>query len=123
MAHGEHHLHLPHSFHELVHPHSGKKLHVARSPTEAKALRKSLSTHPDNEIDVCLHGSDEHIEFLQQLADHQDTQRDAIRDKHGEVFNEVENVLLASTNLAKELERARNQGINLEMNFNKYGVC
>ncbi|KAI9723455.1 MAG: hypothetical protein M1828_004185 [Chrysothrix sp. TS-e1954] len=121
MSHGEHHLHIPHVFRELVHPHSGKTVHVARSPTEARELKKSLTRQERHDIDVFLHGSDQHIEFLQSLEEHHQSQRALLRDRHGDAYHEVEHVLQASANLSKELEYARNQGVNLEMNFNKYG--
>lgn len=46
---------------KLLRP-NGRRVHIAASPEEHEKLRKTLTKiEPDDEYDVFIHGSDEHV--------------------------------------------------------------
>lgn len=48
---------------KLLRP-NGRRVHIAASPEEHEKLRKTLTRiEPDDEYDVFIHGSDEHVYF------------------------------------------------------------
>ena len=56
--------HLPGRLRHYLHP-SGRKVHIARTPDEATALRKTLSQdHQDDSFDLVIQGSPEHVRRL-----------------------------------------------------------
>ena len=47
---------------------NGRRVHIAKSPEEHERLRKTLlKIEPDEEYDVYIHGSDEHVNSYEPL--------------------------------------------------------
>ena len=94
-----HHYHLPHLPHynlrktgqrlrHLLHP-DGRKVHIAQNPAEAEELKRTLS-QDDDEIEIFIHGSDEHLEALRAIHAHHDQRRSELRQQHGHLFEQAE---------------------------------
>ncbi|KAK5163100.1 uncharacterized protein LTR77_010884 [Saxophila tyrrhenica] len=119
-----HHRHLHRARDRLrhfVHP-SGKKIHVANSPTEAEQLRRQLEEiHHQDDFDVCISGSPEHLDALRVAQDHHETKRDEFRTEHPELFARFDEVHAQLDALSTELDRVTTHGVSLEAHFNKFG--
>lgn len=61
-----HHHHHPHlhgagqRIRHLFRP-DGKSVHIARNPDEARRMSETLNTKEENDFDLVLHGSPEHV--------------------------------------------------------------
>ena len=100
----------------------GKRVHVAHSPEEAHSLRQRLEAiQKDEPFDVAISGSDQHIEALRRAHSHHEGRRQALKDKHGETFDEFEHVREELEALNTELHLLTDQSVALDANFSKYG--
>lgn len=119
-----HHPHLARARERLrhfVHP-SGKKIHVANSPSEAEQLRNQLSElHSQDEFDVYISGTPEHLDALRLAQDHHESRRDDLRMQHPELFERFDEVHAQLDALSAELDRVTTHGVSLEAHFNKFG--
>src|ERR1700760_1406182 len=105
----------------FLHP-NGKKVHVASSPAEAEQLRRQLAEiHDDEEFDVCISGSPEHLDALRIAQDHHENRRDELRMLHPEIFHRFEEVHHQLDALSGELDRVTTHGVALEAHFTKFG--
>ena len=118
-GHGGHHL--PERLRQYLHP-SGRKIHIAPSPDAADTLRKQLSQdHGDDTFDVHIHGSPEHLDTLRQLREHHEGRRDSLRQQHGPVFDQFENVRRELDTLAADLQATSSRPVALDANFDRFG--
>ena len=79
--HGSHH-HSGKRLRQLLHL-SGRRIHIAANPEEHERLKLTLSTsEPDEQFDVCIHGSDEHLAAVREIHAHTEQQRIDLRKKH-----------------------------------------
>lgn len=100
----------------------GKKVHIALSPEEAESLRKRLETiHKDEPFDLVISGSPEHLDALRQAHTHHEERRENLRTKHGEAYDEFENVRAELDALGSELHMLTDHSVSLDANFSKYG--
>ncbi|KAI9863856.1 MAG: hypothetical protein M1813_003508 [Trichoglossum hirsutum] len=100
----------------------GRKVHIAASPQEADTLKHKLSRqYPDQEFDLYIHGSPEHVGALREAHSHHEQRRRSLREKQPEVFDEFENVRLELDALSTELHMLTEHGVQLDANFSKYG--
>jgi hypothetical protein len=101
---------------------SGRKVHVAISPEEADNLRQRLANvEKDEPFDLVISGSPQHVDVLRQVHTHHESRRDALREKHGKVFDEFENVRNELDVLSNELHNITDHAVALDANFDKYG--
>ncbi|KAL9056213.1 MAG: hypothetical protein Q9162_003093 [Coniocarpon cinnabarinum] len=123
-----HHYHLPH-YHlrktgkrlgQLIHPANGRRIHIAQTPAEADVLRKTASDS-DEDVEICIHGSDEHVEALNSIRAHHDEQRSELREKYGHIFEQVEAVSLELEALSEELKMVTDRSVQFDANLNRFG--
>ncbi|KAI9834470.1 MAG: hypothetical protein M1826_002624 [Phylliscum demangeonii] len=100
----------------------GRRVHVAQSPEDERKLRLQLESTNDD-FDVYLHGSPEHLEALREVHGHHERRRDALRVTHGEAYDEFEKVRWELDALSTELHMITQHGIALDANFTKYGYA
>lgn len=113
--------HLPHHLRELRFP-SGRIVHVASSPEEHERMKKTVSNSPEGDnIDVCLHASDEHIAAIRDLHDHHATRQEQLRREHPEIYEEIEEILDHLAHLKTELHNVTTKDMTLDASFSKYG--
>jgi hypothetical protein len=71
----------------------GREVHIALSPEEAETLRQRLKAIRNDEgFDLVINGSPEHLDALRRAHSHHEQRRDALKAKHGEAYDEFENV-------------------------------
>ncbi len=118
-----HHPHVEHAkekLRHLVHP-DGRRIHIAHTPEEHVKLRRELSEQGDDQFDVVISGSPEHLAIVRELHAHHSARRDTLRDIHGAVYNEFEKVRNDLDHLSQELNNLTHHGVALDANFNKFG--
>lgn len=105
----------------LIRP-DGRRVHIAASPEEHARLHKSLGAiEPDDNFDVCIHGSPEHLATIREIHAHHEERRDQLREKHADVYEEFEKVHLQLETLSHELQHLTEHGVSLDANFSKFG--
>ncbi|KAI9741143.1 MAG: hypothetical protein M1834_002856 [Cirrosporium novae-zelandiae] len=115
--HSHGHQHHGHSLKHLFRP-DGRKVHIAPSPDVAEQLHKSLSRE-EKEFDIYIHGSPEHLNLLREIHAHHESRQDNLRQQHGSIYDEFENVRLELDVLSAELHRLTEHGVSLDANFEK----
>ena len=100
----------------------GKKVHIALSPEEASSLRQRLDAISANEpFDLVISGSPEHLEALRRAHSHHEQQRETLKQKHGQAYDEFERVRDDLEALGSELQMLTDHAVSLDANFSKYG--
>ncbi|CAG8982075.1 hypothetical protein HYALB_00008802 [Hymenoscyphus albidus] len=101
----------------------GREVHIAISPEEAETLRQRLAAvrSKDEPFDLVISGSPEHLEALRQAHSHHESRREALKTKHGDDYDEFENVRSELDALGSELHMLTDHSVSLDANFSKYG--
>ncbi|KAL1894562.1 hypothetical protein Sste5346_005797 [Sporothrix stenoceras] len=74
------------------------------------------------QVEVVVHGSPEHKQFLQESQAHHQSRRDALRAKYGqEILEEWDSVTADFDHVSKELEKLADHSASLGHNFSKFG--
>ena len=116
-----HHHHSGSRIRHFLHP-NGKKIHVAASPTDVETLRKTVSAiEKEGDFELVIHGSPEHVEALRDTHAHHEDRRMMLREKHGDLFDELEGVIRDMDSLSNELHAISEHAVQLDANFSKYG--
>ncbi|EME48450.1 hypothetical protein DOTSEDRAFT_161978 [Dothistroma septosporum NZE10] len=118
-----HHLkgHIRERLRHFLHP-NGKRVHVAASPEEAATLRQRLAQiHSDDEFDIYISGTPEHLEALRAAQNHHEDARDKLRQEHPDFFDRFDKVHRELDSLALELDRVTTHGVSLDAHFNRFG--
>lgn len=116
-----HHLHTGKRLRNFLLP-NGREVHIALSPEEAESLRQRLAAvRPDEDFDLVISGSPEHLEALQKAHSHHEGRREELRQRHGTVFDEFEHVRSQLDVLGSELHMLTDHAVALDANFSKYG--
>lgn len=119
--HGHHHR--GHRLRNFLKP-DGTEVHIALSPEEAENLRERLTqVRKDEPFDLVINGSPEHLEALRHAHAHHEARRDSLKVKHGEAFDEFENVTAELDALSSELHMLTDHAVQLDANFSKYGYA
>ncbi|ESZ94376.1 hypothetical protein SBOR_5240 [Sclerotinia borealis F-4128] len=101
---------------------NGRKVHIAPSPEEAETLRRRLSiTEKDQPFDLVINGSPEHLDALRTARTHHENKQQALKEKHGDAYDEIENVKTELDALVSELYMLTDHSVALDANFSKYG--
>lgn len=101
---------------------NGRKVHIALSPEEAENLRQRLNAiEKDESFDLVINGSPEHLDALRQAHAHHESRRESLREKHGEAFNDFENVTAELEALGNELHHLTDHAVALDANFSRFG--
>ncbi|KAF4629577.1 hypothetical protein G7Y89_g8568 [Cudoniella acicularis] len=118
---GDHRHHRGRRLRNFLLP-DGREVHIALSPEEAESLRQRLSAvRKDEPFDLVISGSPEHLEALKKAHSHHESRREALRQKHGDDFDEFENVRSELDALGNELHMLTDNAVALNANFSKYG--
>ncbi|KAL6698953.1 bacterial low temperature requirement A domain-containing protein [Trichoderma pleuroticola] len=104
---------------ELLLP-NGKKI-IVTLPEDLENIRRQYQGDNDTQVEVVIHGSIEHSQYLRQTRDHHEERRQLLREQHGPAFEEWEDVQNQLSSVTAELERVENQASGLYGNFNKFG--
>ena len=116
-----HHSHRGQRLRKLLHP-SGKRIHIAGSPEEHSKLKTTLpKIEPDENFDIYIHGSPEHLEAVREIHNHHEKRRESLREQHAHIYDEVENLKGELDTLAEELHSLTDHGVALDANFSKFG--
>ncbi|KAL5415990.1 hypothetical protein PMIN03_002393 [Paraphaeosphaeria minitans] len=100
----------------------GTKVHVAGSPEEANHLLKTLSaTDEDEDTDLVIHGSPEHIDALRHAYQHHTDRHQRLKEDHPEIAEEYERVIRELDTLSRELHMVSSHAVQLDASFSKYG--
>ncbi|KAK4693918.1 hypothetical protein P7C71_g3573, partial [Lecanoromycetidae sp. Uapishka_2] len=115
------HIHTGKRLRKLLSP-DGKRLHIAATPEELARLTRTLpNIEPDDNFEIHLHGSAEHLEAVRQIHAHHEARQTLLRTKHGNIYDEFENVKMDLDSLADELHHLTDYGVSLDANFSKFG--
>lgn len=104
---------------ELLLP-DGRKI-IVTLPEDLEDIRRKYPRDDDFQVEVVVHGSIEHGQYLRQSRDHHEERRQLLREQHGPAFEEWENVQTQLSSVTAELERLENQASGLYGNFSKFG--
>ena len=119
---GGHHHHRGRRLRNFLLP-DGREVHIALSPEEAESLRQRLGAirGTDEPFDLVISGSKEHLDALRLTLSHHERRRESLRLKHGDDFDEFENVRAELDQLSSELHMLTDHAVSLDANFSKYG--
>ena len=98
----------------------GKKVVVAL-PEDLKTVRQKYGDSDEVQVEVVVHGSSEHANYLRQTRDHHESRREELRHRHGKAFEEWQDVLHHLNSATQDLERLSHQTSGLSGNFGKFG--
>lgn len=115
-THGTRH-HPGRKLRQLLHP-SGKRIHIAADPEEHERLRLRLtSSELDENFDIYIHGSDDHLAAIREIHAHTEQQRQELRRKHAHTYEELENIHHQLDALSSELHRLIDLGISRDARY------
>ncbi|OIW27364.1 hypothetical protein CONLIGDRAFT_426212 [Coniochaeta ligniaria NRRL 30616] len=99
----------------------GTKVLVAL-PSDADKLRKKHSKHASSQIEVVIHGSEQHTSLLQQAREHHERRAEAMRERLGaDLLEEWDALRQELCDMQRMMERAVDHGSRLNANFEKFG--
>lgn len=93
---------------------------IATLPEELDTLRQKYANH-EFQVEIVVHGSTEHHDYLKQSRDHHEDRRSRLRERHGPAFDEWEDIHNQLDTVTAELERLTNKTSELNANFSKFG--
>ena len=100
----------------------GKRVHIAATPEEHIKLIQTLPhIEPDDNFEVHIHGSEEHLNAIRQIHAHHEQRHQTLKIKHGDIYEEFEAVRADLDLLSNELNDLSDHGVSLDANFSKYG--
>src|SRR5687768_15611573 len=100
----------------------GRKIVVAL-PEDAETIRQRYAALPDMQVEVVLHGSEEHHSYLRHSKDHHEKRRQTLRETHGPAFDEWESVQTQLDLVTAQLDKLVDQTSSLSANFGKFGYA
>ena len=100
----------------------GGRVHIAATPEEHIKLKQTLPhIEPDDNFEVHIHGSEEHLDAIRQIHAHHEQRHQTLKTKHGDIYEEFEAVRADLDLLSDELNNLTDHGVSLDANFSKYG--
>jgi hypothetical protein len=105
---------------EEFHLPDGRKIIVAL-PEEAIALREKYADRFEVQIEVVIHGSEEHHGYLKESRTHHEKRRQDLRERYGPAFDEWESVQAQLDSVSAQLDRLSDQNSGLSSSFSKFG--
>lgn len=119
--HHQSHFHSGRHLRKLLRP-DGRRIHIAATPEEHLRLTRNLpKIEPDGNFECYVQGSNEHLEAVREIHAHHESRRAHLRDKHGDAYDEFENVRMELDTLAAESHHLTDRGVSLDANFSKFG--
>ncbi|RSL72513.1 hypothetical protein BHE90_010654 [Fusarium euwallaceae] len=99
---------------------NGKEV-IVSLPDDYDNLRKKYGNQDEIQVEVVLHGSSEHCNYLRETRDHHEGRRAKLRERHGPAFDEWEDVQNQLDTFNTEIDRLSTNTNGLSANFNKFG--
>lgn len=99
---------------------NGKKV-IASLPEDIDELREKHGNRRDVQVEIVIHGSQEHHNYLNETRDHHESRRHHFRQKHGPAFDEWEDMQAQLDLVNGHLERLSTSTSGLNANFDKFG--
>ncbi|KAF5678920.1 hypothetical protein FHETE_1029 [Fusarium heterosporum] len=99
---------------------NGKKI-VASLPEDFDSLREHHGNRSDVQVEVVIHGSAEHTNYLRETRDHHESRRAHFRQHHGPAYDEWEDTKSQLDLVNGHLERLSTNSSALSANFDKFG--
>ncbi|KAI1066022.1 hypothetical protein LB507_000081 [Fusarium sp. FIESC RH6] len=99
---------------------NGKRV-IASLPEDVNELREKHGDLCDTQIEIIIHGSPEHHNYLKETRDHHEGRRDHFRRKHGPDFDEWEDMQSQLDLVNSHLDRLSTSTSGLNANFDKFG--
>jgi hypothetical protein len=99
---------------------NGKKI-IASLPEDLESLREEHGKRSDIQVEVVIHGSPEHCDYLRETRDHHESRRAHFRQRHGPAFDEWEDMQSQLDIVNGHLERLSTNTSALNANFDKFG--
>ncbi|KAM0265974.1 hypothetical protein ACHAPA_007333 [Fusarium lateritium] len=99
---------------------NGKKV-IASLPEDLDSLREQHGNRSDVQVEVVIHGSPEHCDYLKETRDHHESRRAHFRQHHGPAFEEWEDTKSQLDLVKGHLERLSTNSSALNANFDKFG--
>ncbi|RSL65072.1 hypothetical protein CEP53_003828 [Fusarium sp. AF-6] len=99
---------------------NGKEV-IVSLPDDYNNLRKKYGNQDEIQVEVVLHGSSEHCNYLRETRDHHEGRRAKLREQHGPAFDEWEDVQNQLDTFNSEIDRLSTNTNGLSANFNKFG--
>lgn len=85
-------------------------------------MRQRLEAIRDAEtFDLVINGSSRHIDALRKAHSHVEQQREFLREKHGQDYDEFERVRADLNSLSIDLHMLTDHAVSLDASFSKYG--
>jgi len=100
----------------------GRRILVAL-PEDIEALRRKYASTiaAGGQVEIVVHGSEEHQEHLRTSHQHHAQRREALRRRFGSDFDEWERVQAELDAVSSQLDRLADHGASLGHNFSKFG--
>ncbi|KAF1925056.1 uncharacterized protein M421DRAFT_424276 [Didymella exigua CBS 183.55] len=121
--HHHHHHHLDGAGRRIRHlllP-DGRQVHVAGNPDEARRMGQTLRLNEQDNFDLVVHGSPEHIEALRDTHSHHEERHRQLKEEYPDLAAEFEHVFRELGALSSELHMISEHAVRLDANFSKYG--
>ncbi|CAM1504207.1 Fc.00g017980.m01.CDS01 [Cosmosporella sp. VM-42] len=99
---------------------NGKKV-IVSLPEDIDDLRQKYGNRDEIQVEIVVHGSLEHLNYVKETRDHHENRRAKLRERHGPAFDEWEEVHNQLNSFNSELERLNSNSTGLNANFNKFG--
>lgn len=100
---------------------SGKRV-IASLPEDLPALRRQYSAHTDLEVEVVVHGSEDHVTYLHEIHNHHESRRAELHKRIGDdAADEWEDAQRQLDAVAGQLARLSSKHEGLTANFGKFG--
>ncbi|KAK2600105.1 hypothetical protein QQS21_005191 [Conoideocrella luteorostrata] len=99
----------------------GKKI-IATSTEGIPSLRQQYAKS-DSNVEIVVHGSSEHTNYLRQSHQHHESRRAKLKERHGAAFDEWEDVHTQLNSVSAQLSRlsTNNSASGLHGNYGKFG--
>ncbi|KAF1844590.1 uncharacterized protein K460DRAFT_335459 [Cucurbitaria berberidis CBS 394.84] len=121
--HQHRHPHIRHTGKRLRHflKPDGRKVHIASSPDEADLFNKARSSMSQDDFDLVILGSPEHIEALRGTHAYHEERYKKLKAENGDLAQEFERVIRELDVMSAELHMVSAHAVQLDANFSKYG--
>ncbi|KAK6355352.1 hypothetical protein TWF696_004461 [Orbilia brochopaga] len=96
----------------------GHHLRIAKDENHLLQLQESES---DPGFRFTIHGSEVHISALKESKEHHQSLTNALREKHPEIFGEMERLQAQMEEISHDLHAITKHDVHLEANFSKFG--
>ncbi|KAF4969373.1 hypothetical protein FZEAL_10233 [Fusarium zealandicum] len=98
----------------------GRKV-IVSLPEDVGGLREKYGNRDELQVEIVVHGSQEHCNYLLETRNHHQSRRAHLRERHGPAFDEWEDVHNQLNSIDAELERLSTNTTGLSASFNKFG--